>query len=242
MKAERGHIVEFKVFRYDSLKDDKPYYIIYDVQFRRGMTVLDGLIYIIEELDPSLGLRYNCRFKICGSCAVLVNGRQMLACETQVSDLKQVTVEPLPHFKVIKDLVVDIEPFMKSMETVLPYLHPDESIEEIHVSTEEFEKYRSASDCIWCGSCTSACPIAGTQPYYYGPAALNQLYRFTVDSREKEGFKELRLLIGDSTTTGVWTCHQVFACKTVCPKNIDPGNSIANLKRMIFNARLRHAI
>jgi succinate dehydrogenase / fumarate reductase iron-sulfur subunit len=241
MKVEKGQKVEFKVFRYDSLKEENPYYIIYDVQFRPGMTVLDGLIYIIEKLDPSLGLRYNCRFKICGSCAVLVNGRQMLACETQVTEI-QVQVDPLPHFKVIKDLIVDIEPFMKKMEAVVPYLHPDERSVEIHVSPEEFEKYRSASDCIWCGSCTSACPIAGTQPYYNGPASLNQLYRFTVDHREKEGFKELRLILGDSTTSGVWSCHQVFACKTVCPKDIDPGNSIANLKRMIIGARLRHMI
>ena len=156
MKAERGKTIEFKVFRYDRLKDEKPYYIIYDVPLRHGMTVLDGIIYIIEDLDPSLSLRYNCRFKICGSCAVLVNGRQMLACETQVSDYKQVTVEPLPHFEVIKDLVVDIEPFMKKMEAILPYLHPDDIRESISVSPEEFEKYSSASDCIWCGSCTSA--------------------------------------------------------------------------------------
>jgi succinate dehydrogenase / fumarate reductase iron-sulfur subunit len=234
--------IEFKIFRYDSNTEDKPYFIIYDVPFRHGMTVLDGLIYIIEELDPSLSLRYNCRFKICGSCAVLVNGRQMLACETQVSGFRQVKVEPLPHFKVIKDLVVDIEPFLEKMEAVMPYLYPDERGGEILIQSEEFEKYVLASDCIWCFSCISACPIAGTQPYYLGPAALNQLFRFTVDSREKEGYKELRLLLGDNTTTGVWTCHQVFACKTVCPKKIDPGNSIASLKRMILNARLRHRI
>jgi succinate dehydrogenase / fumarate reductase iron-sulfur subunit len=242
LTPDNARKVELKVYRYDSCKNEDPYYIIYDVPFRNGMTVLDGLIYIIEKLDPSLGLRYNCRFKICGSCAVLVNGRQMLACETQVQAVKQVTVEPLPHFKVIKDLVVDIEPFLEKMEAVMPYLYPDENSEEIRVPLKEFEVYLSASDCIWCFSCTSACPIAGTQSYYLGPAALNLLYRFSVDSREKEGYKELRLLIGDNTTTGVWTCHQVFACKTVCPKDIDPGNSIANLKRMIINARLRHRI
>lgn len=242
MNFSEGQKIEFKVYRYDSSKKAAPFYIIYDVPYRRGMTVLDGLIYIIEELDPGLGIRYNCRFKICGSCAVLVNGVQSLACGAQVADYSHVTVDPLPHFTVIKDLVVDIEPFLRMMEAAMPYLYPVDGGHEPSVPQTEFNKISSPSDCIWCFACTSACPIAATQPYYLGPAALNQLYRFALDSREKEGLKELRLLVGDNTVSGVWTCHQVFACKTVCPKNIDPGNSIANLKRMIIKARLKHEI
>ena len=231
---------EFTVYRFDPSSDEKPYYIMYDVPVRHGMTVLDGLVYIIEELDPTLSVRYNCRFKACGSCAVMVNGSQRLACETQAEDYKSLRVDPLNHFKVIKDLVVDIDPFLEKMNAAMPYLVPETGDKIPSVSPEEFEKYRSPSDCIWCGSCTSACPIAGSQPFYLGPAALNQLYRFTVDSREKEGVKELRLARGDSGTSGVWRCHQVFACQSVCPKKIDPGNSIDELKRMIVRARLSH--
>ena len=231
---------EFTVYRFDPSSDDKPYYIQYDVPVRHGMTVLDGLVYIIEELDPSLSVRYNCRFKACGSCALMVNGSQRLACETQAEDYRSIRVDPLNHFKVIKDLVVDIDPFLEKMNAAMPYLVPENDDEIPQVSPEEFEKYRSPSDCIWCGSCTSACPIAGSQPYYLGPAALNQLYRFAVDSREKDGVKELRLARGDSGTSGVWRCHQAFACQSVCPKKIDPGNSIDELKRMIVKARLSH--
>ncbi len=229
---------DFTVYRYDPSSDEKPYYILYEVPVRRGMTVLDGLIHIIEELDPSLSLRYNCRFKACGSCAVMINGSQRLACETQAEDYKSIRVDPLNHFKVIKDLVVDIDPFLDKMNAAMPYLVPETGDEIPVVPPDEFEKYRSASDCIWCGSCTSACPIAGSQPYYLGPASLNQLYRFSVDSRERDGLKELRLIRGDSGTSGVWRCHQVFACQSVCPKKIDPGNSIDELKRMIVKARL----
>lgn len=233
------NIVEFQVYRYNPEEDATPYYIIYEVPSRKGMTVLDGLVWIIEELDPSLSIRYNCRFKACGSCAVVINGVQRLACETQISNMKKVKVDPLHHFRVIKDLVVDMEPFLRKMETVMPYLFPSVESDQTLVSPQEFELYRSASDCIWCGSCTSSCPIAATQPYYLGPAALNQLYRFTVDSREEPGYKELRLILGDSGKSGVWRCHQVFACNSVCPKDIDPGNSIAHLKRMIIRARMR---
>jgi succinate dehydrogenase / fumarate reductase iron-sulfur subunit len=240
MRRVNNPNIEFMVYRYDPSLDEKPYYIVYDVPFRRGMTVLDGLIHVIEEQDPSVSLRYNCRFKICGSCAVLVNGVQRLACETQVSGHKKVKVDPLPHFKVIKDLVVNIEPFLKKMEAIMPYLNPDNTINEPRVSPADLGKFMFESDCIWCASCTSACPIASTQPYYLGPAALNQLYRFIVDRREQKAFKELRLILGDNATSGVWRCHQVFACKEVCPKNIDPGNSIANLKRMIIKSRLKH--
>lgn len=239
-KGERILVQEkdFKVYRYDPKRDEKPYYIIYEVPMRQGMTVLDGLIYIVEELDPSLSLRYNCRFKACGSCAVMINSSQRLACETQAESYESIRVDPLIHFKVIKDLVVDIDPFLDKMKAAMPYLMSIEKVEPPKVDPNEFEKYRSPSDCIWCGSCYSACPIAGSQPYYLGPAALNQLYRFSVDSRESNEYRKLRLMRGDSGTSGVWRCHQVYACESVCPKKIDPGNSIAELKKMILKARL----
>jgi succinate dehydrogenase / fumarate reductase iron-sulfur subunit len=204
------------------------------------MTVLDGLIHIQRELDPTLSVRYSCRFKICGSCAVLVNGTQMLACETQISSLgPRVKVEPLPHFEVLKDLVVDIEPFLEQMEAAMPFIHPDPDVEEPRVDPKEFQKYRSPSNCIWCGACSSACPITATEPYYMGPAPLAQIYRFVVDSRELEEANRLRLIRADSSTSGVWRCHQVFACAEVCPKDINPGRHIAQLKRLILKSRLR---
>lgn len=242
MVAERD-TVEFMVYRLDPSRDREAHYVVYDVPVRPGMTVLDGLIHIQRELDPTLSVRYSCRFKICGSCAVLVDGVQMLACETQVSSLgRKVKVEPLPHFEVIKDLVVDIEPFLEQMAAAMPYIHPDPDVEEPRVDPEEFQKYRSPSSCIWCGACSSACPITATEPYYMGPAPLAQVYRFVVDSRELEEAKRLRLIRADSSTSGVWRCHQVFACAEVCPKDINPGRHIAELKRLILRSRLRGRI
>jgi len=239
MVADRD-AVEFMVYRLDPTKDREAHYVVYDVPVRPGMTVLDGLIHIQRELDPTLSVRYSCRFKICGSCAVLVDGVQMLACETQVSSLgRRVRVEPLPHFEVLKDLVVDIEPFLEQMEAAMPFIHPDPDVEEPRVDPEEFQKYRSPSSCIWCGACSSACPITATEPYYMGPAPLAQVYRFVVDSRELEEAKRLRLIRADSSTSGVWRCHQIFACAEVCPKDINPGRHIAELKRLILRSRLR---
>ena len=239
MVAERD-AVEFMVYRLDPSRDREAHYVVYDVPVRPGMTVLDGLIHIQRELDPTLSVRYSCRFKICGSCAVLVDGAQRLACETQVSSLgPRVRVEPLPHFEVLKDLVVDIEPFLEQMEAAMPFIHPDPEVEEPRVSPEEFQKYRSPSSCIWCGACSSACPIAATEPYYMGPAPLAQVYRFVFDSRELEEARRLRLIQVDSSASGVWRCHQVFACAEVCPKEINPGRHIAELKRLIFKSRLR---
>ena len=239
-KLNEAENVEFLVYRFDPLKDKKYYYVIYDVPFHRGMTVLDGLLYVLEELDSTISLRYSCRFKVCGSCAMMINGLQRLACETQVSNLgKRIKVEPLAHFKVIKDLVVDIEPFLEKMSAVKPWVNPKTWLEPPRVTPLELARYLSPSDCIWCGACMSACPIVGTEPYYFGPAPLVQLFRFNVDERELVEEKYLRLLVADSDLSGVWRCHQVFACTTVCPKNIDPGRHIAELKRMVVKNRFK---
>ncbi len=238
-RVREGETVRFTVFRFDPRRDRAPYYVEYEVPYRRGMTVLDGLLYILQELDPTLSFRYSCRAKICGSCAMMINGVQRLACETQIADLgRRVKVEPLAHFRVLKDLVVDIEPFLRQMEAVMPYLYPREGVREPRVSPMEFERYKSPSDCIWCGACVSACPVAATDPLFLGPAALTQLYRFAVDSRERDDVKPLRLLVADSEASGVWRCHQVYACAEVCPKHIRPGSLIAELKRMTLRARL----
>jgi succinate dehydrogenase / fumarate reductase iron-sulfur subunit len=233
-------VVEIMVYRFDSTRDREAYFVLYDVPVHSGMTVLDGLLYIQSELDPTLSMRHSCRFKICGSCAVLIDGVQRLACGTQVSSLGQkIRIEPLPHFEVIKDLVVDIEPFLEQMEAAMPFIHPNPDIEQPRVDPEEYQMYRSPSSCIWCGACSSACPIAATEPYYMGPAPLAQVYRFVVDLREIKEAGRLRLKHADNSTSGVWRCHQVFACSEVCPKEINPGRHIAELKRMILRSRLK---
>ena len=243
MKIKESQNIEVTVYRFDPQKDTKHYHVIYNVPYLKGMTVLEALQYIMDELDPTLSLRYSCRFKVCGSCAMMINGTQRLACETQVSTLSNhIKVEPLAHFKVIKDLVVDIEPFLEKMTSIKPWVNQRTWPEPPQVTPKELERYLSASDCIWCGSCMSACPIVGTEPYYLGPAPLTQLYRFNADERELVEEKNLRLLIADSDLSGVWRCHQIFACTTVCPKNIDPGRHIAELKRAVVKNRFKGKI
>ncbi|MBQ04196.1 succinate dehydrogenase [Candidatus Bathyarchaeota archaeon] len=238
MVAKRDE-VEFIIYRLDPTKDQEAYFVDYKVPVRPGMTVLDCLIHIQRELDPTLSVRYSCRFKICGSCAMLVDGVQMLACETQVSSLgSRIRVEPLPHFEVIKDLVVDIDPFLEQIEAAMPFIHPDPEVEAPRVDPEEFRKYRSPSGCIWCGACSSSCPIAASEPYFLGPAALAQIYRFVVDSRDLEETRRLRLARADSSASGVWRCHHAFTCAEVCPKDINPGQHIAQLRRLILRSRL----
>jgi succinate dehydrogenase / fumarate reductase iron-sulfur subunit len=230
-----GETVELEVFRYDPDVEEKrdPYFERFPVPFERGLTVLDALIYARDRYDPSLTVRHSCRQAICGSDAVFVNGRQRLACQTQVADLDEpIRVEPLPHQEVIKDLVVDMEGFYEKMKAVEPYLQPDElpEGEEQRQSPENREKIKMATRCIWCAACVSSCNIYGGDEYYIGPAPIVKGYRFYNDERESEAGKERRLDILDEEH-GVWRCQTQFSCTEVCPKDIPITEQIQEMKR-----------
>lgn len=230
--------VRLRVQRFNPKTDSKPYYDAFQVQAKPGLTVLDALFQVLEEQDRSLAFRYSCRSAVCGSCATFINGRQRLACKTQVSKLgKDITVGPLPHIPVIRDLVVDLQPFFRRMEMVKPYLEAREQFaaKEFIQSPKDREAIDMAIDCIDCMACFSACPSSWTDPGYPGPAALVKAARFVADTRDAATNERLRLV---GCEDGVWRCHTIFNCAEACPKSIDPPNFIQYLKRKTAVAKL----
>jgi len=222
--------VEFRIKRFDG---SKSYWQSFKVPVRKGMTVLEGLYYIKENIDPSLAFRASCRMGICGSCAIKINNKPRLACETQIMHLggKTVTLEPLDNFKVLKDLITDFEGFFAKHEFVRPYLIRDdvdynEPVELIQ-TPKELEAYYIFSLCIKCGACYSVCPAAATRDDYLGPAAITAAYRFCADSRDRG--KEIRMDLV-SSDNGVWRCHFAAECSEVCPKKIEPAKAIQKMR------------
>ena len=243
--ASADETVHLRVFRYDPDVDGKtePYFDDFHVPYTKGMTVLDALIWARDNYDPSLTFRHSCRQAICGSDALFVNGRQRLACKTQISDLSNpVMVEPLPHAEVEKDLVVDMEHFYDQMEAVEPYFQtndlPADELEEQRQSRENRETIKMSTRCIWCAACMSSCNIAAGNNEYLGPAALNKAYRFAMDEREGEDMTEHRLKIIEEEN-GVWRCQTQFSCTEVCPKDIPLTEHIQALKREAVKHNLK---
>ncbi len=231
----------FHIKRYDPARDAKgaSRYDDFVVPYESSLTVLEGLFHIQEHLDGSLAFRYCCRAAVCGSCAMYINGRYRLACQTNVRHLggSAITVEPMPHLPLVKDLVSDMDDFFAKYEAVKPWLMrtsraPDK---EIPQSPEERKKLDMPIDCILCGACYSSCPSVWTEDTYLGPAALLKAYRFEVDSRDEAG-KE-RLPSWDNER-GVYRCHTIANCVEACPKELNPTEGIQWLKMAAVRRRL----
>ena len=237
MAAESKAVL--KVFRFDPERDEEPYFDIFEINAREGMTVLEALFEILENHDNSLCFRYTCRGAVCGSCAMYINGAYRLACETQLSALGpgEITVYPLPHLAIIKDLVVDMAPFFEKFEMIMPYLKAGTSPEKERLqSVKDRKVIDDAINCIMCASCYSACPMTWANKDYLGPSALNKAYRFVADSRDEAGSERLALV---SRENGIFRCHTIFNCVEACPKKIDQTSSIQQLKRKTMSHRLK---
>ncbi|MDD3807790.1 MAG: succinate dehydrogenase iron-sulfur subunit [Candidatus Marinimicrobia bacterium] len=231
---EKKKTKQFKIFRFNPKTDKRHYFDTFDVPYEAGMTVLQALNYIQRNLDGSLAYRSSCREGICGSCAMHINGKYCLACETQVIHVKgTVTIRPMAHLDIIKDLVVDMNPFFEKLKAIKPYLipgDPDEGAERIQTQDER-AYLNTLVDCILCGACYASCAVNGFDEDYLGPAALAKVNRFFMDSRDKADEQRLALV---SDEHGVFRCHTLFNCQVVCPKNVNPTANIANLKRQII--------
>jgi len=225
-------IVEFRVKRFNPEKGET-YESTYRVPVRRGMTILDALMYIKENIDETLTFRYSCRMGICGSCSVMVNGKPMLACYTQILDLGAdvLTIEPLANLTVIKDLVVDVKPFLDKVLEVKPYIiRSEEELrrpEEFIQGVEELKRYWDFSLCIKCSVCYAACP-ASIDNAFLGPSALSTNYRFIVDTRDAGLNERLK-----KASESVWLCTSCNSCTLTCPKNVDSALSIVEEKRLL---------
>lgn len=227
---ENGKIT-FKIKRFNPTKDKKPYWDTFELDCHGGTTVLMAIQDIIAKLDGSVSMRYNCRAGVCGSCAVVVNNKYELACETLVLQLNSDTVkiEPLPFYPVIKDLVVDMEPFYEKLRAINPYLirHSEDPETEILQSPADFKRIEEAGKCILCGACNSACPMFWTDKNYLGPAALLKAYRYTFDTRDEATAERIETVTSED---GVYRCHTAFNCVEACPKDLNPTYAIQSLK------------
>ena len=234
----------FKVQRYEPIGEEKPHLEEFTVPFTKGMTVLDGLIYIKEEIDNTLAFRTSCRMGICGSCGMLINNFPHLACHTPVEELRKdmLEIKALPNFAIVKDLISDLTPLFEKHKSVQPYILRSDSQEveepsgEFSQSPQELEDYEQFAYCIKCGICMAGCPTVATDRLFLGPQPLAQAYRYLADSRD-EGGKE-RLLAVD-TAHGVWLCHLAGACSEACPKGVDPALAIQLLRRKVILKTIR---
>ncbi|MBM3897926.1 MAG: succinate dehydrogenase iron-sulfur subunit [Thaumarchaeota archaeon] len=218
----------------------KEHFEEFKIPLQKGMSVLDALIYAKENLDHSIAIRYSCRMAICGSCGMKVNGRAVLACYTQISELKsgEIKVEPLDNCSIIRDLVTDFAEFFSHHKSVHPYLirkdAKENPVKEFLQKPEEVEKYLQYSYCIKCGLCYSACPTVAADKEFPGPQALVQAYRYIADSRDQGMEKRIDVI---DTAHGVARCHFAGTCSSVCPKGIDPAQGIQFLRRYTLSLR-----
>jgi succinate dehydrogenase/fumarate reductase iron-sulfur protein len=232
MKLEKEKLIEFKIKRFDPERN-RLYMSTYKVPILAGTTILDALLYIKDKVDGTLTFRHSCRMGQCGSCGVLVNGKAMLACYTQVLQLEMdiLEIEPLPNLPVIKDLVVDFNPFFEKFVKIKPILIRAE--EELRKPTEfiqmpsDLKKYWDESICVKCSLCHASCPAA-IDMSFLGPSSLTTNYRFIVDTRDK-GLNE-RLKTASET---IWLCTSCSSCTLSCPKEIDCATRLDDERGLI---------
>jgi succinate dehydrogenase / fumarate reductase, iron-sulfur subunit len=236
-----GSIYTFKILRYDSSEPEKgPRFQSYHVRVIPNLTVLTVLLRIRDELDGTLAFRSSCRSAVCGSCAMVINGKIDLACRTQAGmfESRTIILEPLPNLAIIKDLVVDMTPFWTMYEKVKPYLirkSPDAE-KEIPQTEEERKRIDQYVNCILCACCYGACPVLSRDPDYMGPAALAKLERFALDSRDERGAGFLEAVDSEA---GVWGCDTVLRCIDACPKAVRPTDAIVGLRKALLKHKAR---
>jgi len=231
----------FKILRYDTKEPgSRPRFATYRIKVIPGLTVLAVLIRIRDEIDGTLSFRCSCRSAVCGSCAMVINGKIDLACRTQVAifDTDTIILEPLPNFEVIRDLVVDMTPFWQMYEKVQPYLirHSPNPEKEIPQSEEERRRIDQYVNCILCACCYGACPVLARDPNYMGPAAAAKLERFVLDSRDE---RPADVLESVNDEHGVWGCDTVFRCIDACPKDVRPTDAFVGLRQEIVKNRFQ---
>ncbi len=238
--------VKLRIRRFNPDKDKKPWWGEYTLQdVDPTDTVLDLLNRVKWELDGSLGLRRSCAHGVCGSDALRINGANALACKTLVSRLApgsqavNIQVEPILGLRVIKDLIVDMDPFFDHYKSVLPYFIndtpvPEDGRERLQ-SQEDRARFDDTTKCILCAACTTSCPSFWANERYVGPAAIVNAHRFIFDSRDTAAEERLNV-VGD--TFGVWRCRTNFNCTNACPREIEITRAIAEVKQVLVSGEI----
>ncbi len=243
----------FEVYRYDPATDAAPRYAKYTLKLPPHTPILTALLQIRNEIDPSLTLRYSCRSAICGSCAMQVNSKSRLVCQTpvgpEIERNGRIVIDPMRNLPVLRDLVVEMGPFWANYRRIEPHLiadpkHPMPADRETSMTPEEVERFHTTPRCIACASCYSACPAVEADPAFPGPMALAKLYRFVVDPRDGATAERLYRI----QPNGLWLCLRCHLCTEACPKDVRPSERIRDLKELAVLVRgaseagSRHAV
>ena len=232
--------VTLKIFRYNPEVDQKFHYETYTFDAEETDRILDLLEHVKGYIDGTLSFRRSCAHGVCGSDAMRINGRNMLACKTLVRDVgANITVEPLLGLKVAKDLIVDMNPFFDNYKKMLPYLINDTPLpadgKERLQTQEQRARFDESTKCIMCAACTTSCPSFWASDDYYGPAALITAHRFVFDSRDEGASQRLEIL---SETNGTARCHTAYNCTNACPRDIHITQAIGELKLAMVTGKL----
>ncbi len=244
--------IKLDVFRYDEGVDAVPHRDLVTVDLPETTTVLDALEAAKAQVDGSISFRRSCRSAICGSCSMNINGVTALACKTPCNTVMNehgaISVDPMPNFQPMKDLVVHMDPFWDKYTRLKPYLQsadPDEDHErERRVSPDDMKKLVDVANCIMCATCYALCPVVSVDPAFAGPAAIAYAYRFIEDVRDDRRDQRIAQISEDY----LWLCAHCYAC-SYCPKHVDPHDRIVDVKRAAIKDRVmmnergpRHAL
>ncbi|MBL0849258.1 MAG: succinate dehydrogenase iron-sulfur subunit [Candidatus Liberibacter ctenarytainae] len=231
---------KYRIYRWNPDNNSNPcidtYYIDID---DCGPMVLDGLLYIKNKIDPTLTLRRSCREGICGSCGMNIDGTNTLACIKDMNSIKgDITIYPLPHMSVVKDLVVDMSHFYAQHRSIDPWLKivSPKPTKELLQSHDDRQKLDGLYECVMCACCSTSCPSYWwNSDRYLGPAILLQAYRWLIDSRDEEKGERLDNL---EDPFRLYRCHTIMNCAQSCPKGLNPAKAIAKIKMMMVNRKI----
>ena len=225
--------ITLEVLRYLPEGDAEPVFQQYEVPLREDWVVLDALNHIKDHIDGTLSYRWSCRMGVCGSCGMMINGTPVLTCAAFLTSFAPgpIRIEPMAHFPVVRDLVVEVTDFVDKLQEAKPWVIRQEekplSEGEFRQTPEELDDFKQYSMCINCMLCHSACPVYGLDQEFSGPAALALAQRYNKDNRDQGNAERMESLSNDE---GIWGCTMVGECSEVCPKHVDPAAAIQQYK------------